>query len=48
MTSKQLENKIKDLDFWLDNNPNHPDRQQNLNKILHYEFKLNELKKLNA
>ncbi|WP_435138842.1 hypothetical protein [Formosa sp. A9] len=36
MTHKQIENKIDELNFWLDNNRNHP----------HYTTKYNERSKL--
>ncbi|HMQ45727.1 MAG TPA: hypothetical protein PKC63_15410 [Mariniflexile sp.] len=48
MTARQLENKIEELQFWVDNNPKHPNYQQQLNLLLHYEFQLNQLKNLTA
>lgn len=48
MTAQQLENKIKDLQFWIDNNQNHPDLQQNQNLLLHFQFQLQKLKSLTA
>lgn len=48
MTARQLENKVDELQFWVDNNPNHPDHQQKLNLLLYYQFELSKLKKQNA
>lgn len=48
MTAKQLENKIKDLQYWVESNLNHPDHQQNVNLLLHYQFQYNKLKNLNT
>ena len=46
MTARQLENKIEDLQFWVDNNPKHPGYQKNLNLLLHYQFQLSKSKNL--
>jgi hypothetical protein len=46
MTPQQLRNKIDELRFWVDNNPNHKDLLQQRNLLLHYEFELNKRKNL--
>ena len=48
MTTRQLENKIKDLQYWVENNRKHPDYQQNVNLLLHYQFEFNKKTQLTA
>ena len=48
MTANQLKNKINDLEYWVDNNPNHPDKQQNINLLMHYQYQLSKKQNLTS
>jgi len=48
MTARELTNKIADLEYWVDNNPNHPDHQQKLNLLMHYQYQLSKKQKLTS
>ena len=45
MTRQQIKNKIKDLQFWIDHNPNHPDYHRKLSELKQCEQNLSDLGK---
>ncbi|MDV6170204.1 hypothetical protein R1T16_17340 [Flavobacterium sp. DG1-102-2] len=44
MTKTQIKNKLDELDFWLINNPHHPDYQKVLNDKKELDIKYNTKK----